>query len=264
MAEHPPTFILGCVRSGTTLLRNLLRRHPGTFCPEETQYYRWGHPYRTEGYTRLVARGGVLARHRALDGIEEGDFREAYDRADGRAGLMRAHMGLVADANGHETGGGGWFDKSPQNVYGLPLILHDFPDARIVHITRNPLNVVASLLEGVIVAVPDTVAAANYWFEAVAIVNTLKPLMGDRLLELRYEDLTEDPDGSVARVLSHMGLDPDGLQGPRIAVHPERDRQTRVLKPDDHRIIRRICGRWARTYGYDLAPLEETAVLSEA
>lgn len=261
MADQPPVFILGCVRSGTTLLRNLLRRHPGVFCPEETQYYRWGHPFRTEGYTRLVARGGVLARHRALDGIEEDRFRAAYGRVEGRAALMQAHMGMVAEALGHQ---GRWFDKSPQNVYGLPLILHDFPDARIVHIVRNPLNVVASLLEGVIVAVPDTVAAASYWQEAVAIVNTLKPLMGERLLELRYEDLTGDAEGSTARVLGHMGLDPADLEGPPIPVHEEKNRHLAVLKPDDYETIGRVCGRWARTYGYDLAPQPPQAAMSEA
>lgn len=249
---HPPTFILGCVRSGTTLLRNMLRQHPGAVCPEETQYYRWGHPFGTDQFVQQTMRSRLLARHRALDGIDEGVFQAGYAEARTRADLMRRHMALYGAACGGE--GVVWFDKSPQNVYGIPLILHDFPDARFVHIVRSPLNVVASLLEGVVVSVPDTVAAANYWFEAVAILNTLKPLLGDRLLEVRYEALTEGPAEVLGQVLRHMGLDTAALEPDGRRVHRERDRHRVVLQARDYETIQEVCGRWAEEYGYDLTP----------
>ena len=39
--DGPPLFLVGCVRSGTTLTRDLLRRVPGVICPEETHFLRW-------------------------------------------------------------------------------------------------------------------------------------------------------------------------------------------------------------------------------
>ena len=43
-------FIVGCVRSGTTLLRNILREHPKLACPEETHFFRWSWPFRTQRF----------------------------------------------------------------------------------------------------------------------------------------------------------------------------------------------------------------------
>ncbi|HHX90266.1 MAG TPA: sulfotransferase, partial [Paracoccus sp.] len=55
-----PLFILGCVRSGTTLVRNLLRRVPDTICPEETHYFRYGEPFRTDAFTRPILKSATL------------------------------------------------------------------------------------------------------------------------------------------------------------------------------------------------------------
>ena len=40
MADDRPLFIIGSVRSGTTLTRDLLRRVPDFICPEETHFFR--------------------------------------------------------------------------------------------------------------------------------------------------------------------------------------------------------------------------------
>ena len=47
MADDQPLFIIGSVRSGTTLTRYLLRRVPNFICPEETHFFRWAEPVRT-------------------------------------------------------------------------------------------------------------------------------------------------------------------------------------------------------------------------
>ena len=44
-AQQAPFFVLGCVRSGTTMLRDALRMHPHLACPEETHFFRWGEPF---------------------------------------------------------------------------------------------------------------------------------------------------------------------------------------------------------------------------
>ena len=51
-ADNTPFFILGCVRSGTTLLRDILRIHPRLESPEETHFFRWADPYASPRYER--------------------------------------------------------------------------------------------------------------------------------------------------------------------------------------------------------------------
>ena len=48
--------------------------------------------------------------------------------------------------------GGRWFDKTPQNIYGMLLLSAVYPDAKFVHIVRHPLNVVTSLKAGKVMA----------------------------------------------------------------------------------------------------------------
>src|SRR5688572_15305042 len=62
----PPFFVLGCVRSGTTMLRDALRMHPNLACPEETHFFRWGEPYGTEAMSRSLSNNAVLKKHREI------------------------------------------------------------------------------------------------------------------------------------------------------------------------------------------------------
>ena len=51
--ETAPFFLVGCVRSGTTLLRNLLRQHPNLESPEETHFFRWPHSFGTGDFNHI-------------------------------------------------------------------------------------------------------------------------------------------------------------------------------------------------------------------
>ena len=245
----PPFFVVGCVRSGTTLLRNLLRNHPNLWCSEETQYYRWGDAFGMPGFMNQVGRSPLMKRHRQIDGVDEERFQELLALARSRKDLLERFANEYLRVKGAPDGR--WFDKSPQNVYGIPLLMHDFPGAKFVHIVRNPLNVVASLIIGKVIAAPNVVAAANYWREAVAIVNTCKPMLGDALHEFRYEDLVADPQGETARLVAFLGEDPSLLEFTH-DVHGEKDQHRATLTDADREALLEICGEWTEFYGYDL------------
>jgi hypothetical protein len=250
MASTAPFFIVGCVRSGTTMLRNLLRGIPHLVCPEETQYYRWAEPFGSPAFIRSTQGIQLMKKHRQIDGVSEETFEEVIGGARSRRDLYVRYLEAFKAAKGKPDAR--WFDKSPQNVYGLPLLLHDFPEAKVVHIVRNPLNVVASLAEGKVIAMPNALAAANYWTEAVSIFNTIRPLCADRSYEIRYEQLTDDPHGEFRKLLAFLGEDDPSLRPDLSKVHPERDRYRAVLTPDDLGTVQEVCGRWAAHYGYDL------------
>lgn len=246
----PPLFIIGSMRSGTTLVRNLLRRQPGIICPEETHYYRFGDPFRTPGYRNTLLRNATLKRHREIDGISEEDFVALLDASNTKGELLRAHVGYMANAR--EMDNYRWFDKTPQNVYGLPLIRAEFPNARFLHLVRNPLNVVASLKLGKVVKIEETNAACNSWIEAVGIIRQCATMLGNDLLELRYEDVTSDPVGSMKTLLAFSGLGDDMSLYSAQDTHLERNQYREVLSDEDKSIVQDRCSALASHYGYSL------------
>ena len=204
----PPFFLIGCVRSGTTMLRNMLRLHPNLACPEETHFLRWGDPLGTDGCLRSLTTNPVLRRHREIDNITEAEFRTLLLESLSKADLYERYMRLFIARNKPEAKR--WFDKTPQNIYGAFLIAAQMPHAKFVHIVRNPLNVAASLKLGHVVKVPNLVGAANYWNEAIQIVRGFKRAYPARVYELRYEDVMSRPQEELGKLLNflHEPFDP--------------------------------------------------------
>ena len=251
IADDRPLLIVGAVRSGTTLTRDLLRRVPNLICPEETHFYRWAEPFRSTHSWQPFQKNGVLKSHRALDGIDEAAFDEILFSSDSRADLMRRYITAFAARSGI-TGPYRWFEKSPQNVYGAALAAQEFPRARFLHLVRNPLNVVASLQLGRQMKVPDLLGACNYWCEAVQIMQTMTDAYPDRVLTLRYEDLIADVPAAMARILAHAQIEaPPGLWR-RGDAHAERNLWKECLSAEDLRTLRTRCGGLARRFGYDI------------
>ena len=90
-ADNTPFFLVGCVRSGTTLLRDLLRAHPRLECPEETHFFRWADPFGSARYRRMYVNSGLMKRHRELDGVDEYTFRYTLNVAKNRREMMEAY-----------------------------------------------------------------------------------------------------------------------------------------------------------------------------
>ena len=249
-AAERPLFMIGCVRSGTTFVRDLIKRRDSVICPEETHYYRWGEPFRSPGFERPTFNGGILKAHRKRDGITEERFRDIYYRSNTRGELLVRHVREMARLRNLTDYR--WFDKTPQNVYGLDLIASEFPSAVYLHMVRNPLNVVASLKLGKVLAVPDIHGACNYWLEAAAAIRQFRQVHGDRLLEVRYEDLVEDLLGALEAIFALFDLPFEEELYSASDARPERNLFRNQLDPDEIETVRRRCGPVAETYGYEL------------
>ncbi len=245
-----PFFIIGCVRSGTTMLRNVLRLHPNLTAPEETHFYRWTDPYGTDGSQHLLSKNATLVRHRAIDGITEDEFARMLATALTRRQLYQRYMALFLERS--KPGATRWFDKTPQNVYGAAMLAADFPSARFVHIVRNPLDVVLSLRAGAVMKVSSLVGASNYWLESVTNIHSLKKAWPGRVLEFRYDEFNADPQSHAERVLRFVGepLVP-GFMDSFVARPRSYDHQE-ALQPAELATVRRICGKWASAYGYEI------------
>ena len=127
------------------------------------------------------------------------------------------------------------------------------PKARFLHLVRNPLNVVASLVLGRQVKIPDIHGACNYWIEAVQIMATVQTAYPDRVLTVRYEDLVADVPATMDRILAHADVDaPPGLYSAADA-HRERNLWHEALGDGLAETVRNRCGELARRFGYDIA-----------
>ena len=253
--KAPPVFILGCVRSGTTMLRNILRMHPNLASPEETHFFRWAEPFGTDAFARIVASNPVLKRHREIDGITEQEFRHLLEESRSRADLYHKYMTLFVQRR--KPGATRWFDKTPQNVYGAAMIAASMPRVRFVHIVRNPINVVASLRIGRVMKVGQLVGACNYWNEAVDSVMVIKRAYPGRVHELRYEEFVNDPMAHLETLLRFIE-EPFQADWFKDVQTSEVDHTgAGVLGPDDIGRIQRICAAGRKRYGYDDVPIAD-------
>jgi hypothetical protein len=118
-----PIFVIGCPRSGTTLLFRLLQRHRDVSTPGGEGHILWStfqHP-RTRDW--------------ASDRLVAGDIRE------GERQFLYAAIDRMA-------GGGRFLDKTPRNCLRIPYLLELFPGAKFVLLKRDGPPTVSSLIEG--------------------------------------------------------------------------------------------------------------------
>jgi hypothetical protein len=204
-AGAPPLFVVGCGRSGSTLLRLMLDAHPDLAVPGESHFIpelrrRFPDPVAGDDLTAAllrtphfrhwnVAESGVWERVRAL---EAPTFAEVVEAA------------FLANADEH--GARRWGDKTPAYVRSIPLLHALWPDARFVHLIRDGRDVALSYLS--LHWGPDTVwAAARKWRRDVgAGIREGQPLGTSRYLEVRYEDLVADPEETLRTICALAGL----------------------------------------------------------
>ena len=249
--DNTPFFILGCVRSGTTMLRDILRLHPRLECPEETHFFRWPDPFGSPAYENR-SKIKLLRDHREKDGVTEEAFEQIRDAAADRKGLADGYGARYLEAV--NNAGGRWFDKTPQNVYGLLLLNHFYPTAKIIHLYRNPLNVVASLRTGAVMQKHSLRGAINYWMESMILLDQFKKIPGvaAKLMEVSYEDVVTDPKTHIASLLQFLGEDPARLDSSKLATLPERHKYKKVLSRAEIDEVKAGCEPFYSNYGYRL------------
>jgi hypothetical protein len=246
--QNSPFFIIGCVRSGTTMLRDVLRNHPDLAAPEETHFFRWAEPFGGVPYRKMVSDNRVLKRHREMDGIEEPEFQKILEQSTSRADLCQHYMRTYIEKN--KPCAKRWFDKTPQNVYGAAMIAGEMPEAKFIHIVRNPLDVVSSLRIGKIVKVQNLVGACSYWNEAAEIIHVVKKACPDRVHEVKYEDFTREPMAEIDKIMVFLGelYDLEYFEG--INMVPKQHTHNELFSEEEISRIKRLCRRWGQHYGY--------------
>jgi hypothetical protein len=247
-SKKPPFFVVGAPRSGTTMLRDLLRMHSQLEAPEETHFYRWPQPFKSPEYRAIDTKNKTLIRHRAIDGISDSEFLELFDSARSRRECQDAYMDLFLKKRGAEESR--WFDKTPQNAYAAHILAADYPGAKLVHIVRNPLNVVASLRTGKIIQQKDLDAAINYWCESVAAIDVVQKAFPNRVTLVRYEDCIERPEETSGDVFNFIGEEPPHRLIKSFEFKPEQNKYLSVLSNEEVSYVERRCKVYREKLGY--------------
>lgn len=239
-----PFFIIGAPRSGTTMLRDVFKQIDFLYSPEETHIFRWAAPFKSNEYDFIYENNGILRKHRELDGVSDEVFEDIYNNSLTKQEFTQNYCQKVTEIKGKTH----WFEKSPQNVYGLPVIASQYPDAKIIHIVRNPYDVIKSLCVGKVIKVDNIVGAANYWAESVAIVNLLKPVLQKTLFEVQYEQLLLKPHKTLSSMSSFLNINFSDFDFKHLKIRePKRQEYFSTV---EFEIINKICGKYMDLYNY--------------
>ena len=180
-ASPRPIFIVGMLRSGTTLLEQMLAAHPQVQGAGELSF--WG-----ETAARAEAAGGQNV-------IGLGDLARDY------LSQLEAR-GLSADRV---------VDKMPANLMHLGLIHAALPNAKIIHLRRDPRDTCLSIyfqhFEPTLTYANDLGDLADYYRRHAQVADHWRrTLPADAFLELDYESLVGDPRPVLHAVLGFVGL----------------------------------------------------------
>jgi len=208
---NPPFFVVGFQRSGTTLLRVMLDNHPDVAVPLDTtglwsrmesELARFGDLNSPEGASRLVRDLLAEERIRLWEVPLTVENVLTARRWLGYPGIIDACYLAYARLKGKQN----WGDKDPGNMLRIPTLLRWFPEARFLHIIRDGRDACLSQLKQDF-GFDDCLPCAEAWREQVWWVRSIGQVLGPaRYLELRYEDLTEDPECWLRRICDFLDL----------------------------------------------------------
>ncbi|WP_299349893.1 tetratricopeptide repeat-containing sulfotransferase family protein [uncultured Shimia sp.] len=175
-----PIFVIGQPRSGTTLTEMILSAHPDVQSCGELP-------------------GGMTYSRALLDQdapLEPERFAEDY-------------YSCVPALN---DGARAFVDKLPPNYAYVGFLLSALPNARVIHIGRDPRDVALSMWRRTFSS-----PSMNYTFDLGAMAHTAnlykryiqhwEEVYGDRILTLDYREVVSDVEGSSKRMAEHCGLE---------------------------------------------------------
>jgi len=233
-----PVFIVGMPRSGTSLIEQILASHPD------------------------IHGGGELSMIADITKSLPEQFGKHCDYPDGFSSLTGENLDRLADTyldylSRLSLGVARVTDKMPHNFLHLGLIDRLFPNARVIHCVRDPMDTLLSIYFHNFNAnhpyANNLDSLGKYYGHYQAIMNHWKDSLRIPILDVQYENLVMDQEQESRRLIEFCGLPWNDVclryhETKRVVSTPSYDQ---VRKP----VYRSSIGRW-RAYEKYLAPLK--------
>lgn len=237
-ASHRPVFILGMMRSGSTLVEQILASHPQVHGAGELPAFI------------RIASGAVAYPEGVaeLNGEVLRDIAQHYD----------AELARLAPEAARVT------DKMPSNFFWAGLIHLAFPRAAIIHTVRDPLDTCLSSFSKLFIEdhpyAYDLGELGRFYRRYEALMTHWRDVLPPGcILDVHYEDVVADIETQARRIITHCGLEWDERC---LAFHGHsRPVRTASLAQVRQPLYATAVGR-ARAYDEYLGPLKAALTLA--
>jgi hypothetical protein len=213
-----PVFVVGHPRSGTTLVQQLLTAHPAFWSAPETHLYTYVLDPVENWQNRPLRAGeipGIVTRLSEKPAIKLSSSTVETLTNEAKRGVLGAAQLLNLIMQAHKPQGSTaerWLEKTPRHVYHLSAILRFFPDARVIHVLRDPRGVASSPqrfseLEPGFDRNVMAIERGDSWNRVVDLTDAMAD--ETRLITVRYEDIISDQKAALQRMTNHVGAEYD-------------------------------------------------------
>ena len=187
--QKTPIFIVGLPRTGTTLTERVVSSHSQVESAEET-YILQQMIRRVSGVHSPESMSPVMIEAAAKKNIRL--IAEAY---------LHAVNYKLSDRPF-------FIEKYPENFLYLGFIAKAFPNARIIHLQRNPMDSCFALYKQSFFKYAYTLENLGRYYVAYDRLRChWREVLKDRLIEVEYESLVADQEGQIRILLEKLGLD---------------------------------------------------------
>ncbi len=294
MTFRHPVFVVGAPRTGTTLVKTILNRHPDVHLFDEVHFFErvWddradigdlSNPFSQADAIQRVRE--IVAKFGSDPEIAETLNVEEYRRRLLEGGRQYRNLfRILLQAGAERHGAAIWGDSSPQDILYLDTLMKWYPEARIVGLVRDPRAFLTSYKNyhrrGVdsyrerYNPLPVSMLWRSYM---TALLETEGKPWADQVLTVHYEDLVREPEVQVRRLCDHVGIPfdaamldvdssnssfvPEGRTAPQPGiVSSSVDRWRTDLSPTELWLGERVFGSLRARLGYP-PPVEDGARL---
>jgi tetratricopeptide (TPR) repeat protein len=194
--RQAPVFLLGFLRSGTTMAQEVLATHPDVFVADETEFMA---ATRVELQRISQHSGSVAQQLKRIDSAGICYLRRFYwQKVEQRFGSIFKHKLFI--------------DKTTLNTIDIGLINCIFPDAKVLFVLRDPRDVCLSCYMQTMLPSPVSVhlsswqSTLDFYLRVMTLWSGLKQDLTVEYFEFRYEDAVVKFETTFKTVFAFLGL----------------------------------------------------------
>lgn len=274
MRFNGPLFTVGMPRSGTKLLRGLFNQHPSIGIPNvETHFLpywakhwpEYGDLSDRRNFSRFYRQAIGLPYFIFMRDISEIIQEDVWYKNCENFGISGVFKALIRhDANVPVGSQKIWGDKTPSYITQVDLLKKLFPAAKFIHIVRDVRDYSLSISAA---WGKNMERATDRWVDGISTFRKSLKLYGEDILELRYEDLLDNPSRDLQRICEFLELEFNermlelaapcenlgDTQTQKVIVSSNKHKFLTEMTPKQRHSIERIAKPLLEHYGYAVA-----------